>query len=161
MIRIAFLILGLAAGFLAGWILRGPDAPSRSAQRQAERLEPAETREGRPESGQRSEERGAHEGDRPATPRRAPRVETAITRQALRAVQDGEFYGFPEDLYGWDLPDPRWILGQTWLASRIHSDRFADLDVIETMYSFYEQMYGMDRSAVDDHIVPQLTGSVP
>jgi hypothetical protein len=86
MIRIAFLILGLAAGFLAGWILRGPDAPSRSAQRQAERLEPAETREGRPESGQRNEERGAHEGDRPATPRRAPRVETAITRQALRAV---------------------------------------------------------------------------
>ena len=81
--------------------------------------------------------------------------------QALRAVQDGEFYGFPEDLYGWDLPDPRWILGQTWLAAKIHPDRFADLDIIETMYDFYEQTYGMDKAAVDQHIIPAITGTIP
>jgi hypothetical protein len=33
--------------------------------------------------------------------------------QGLRAVQNGELYAFPADFYGWDVPDPRWILGVT------------------------------------------------
>ena len=81
--------------------------------------------------------------------------------QALRAVQEGELYGFPADLYGWDLPDPRWILGQTWLAAKIHPDRFPDLDIMQAAYDFFEQIYGMDQAAVDEHIVPQLKGDVP
>jgi ABC-type tungstate transport system permease subunit/ABC-type Fe3+-hydroxamate transport system substrate-binding protein len=88
-------------------------------------------------------------------------LETDPQWEALRAVQDGEFYGFPADLYGWDVPDPRWILGQTWLASKIHPDRFAVLDIVQATRDFFEQMYGMDQAAVDEQIIPELKGSIP
>jgi iron complex transport system substrate-binding protein len=81
--------------------------------------------------------------------------------QALRAVQNGELYAFPADFYGWDVPDPRWILGMTWAATKIHPERFADVDITQEVYEFYGQMYGMDQAAVDEHIVPQLKGDVP
>jgi iron complex transport system substrate-binding protein len=80
--------------------------------------------------------------------------------QALEAVQNGELYAFPADFYGWDVPDPRWILGITWCATKIHPELFADVDMAQELYEFYGQMYGMDRDAVDRHIVPQLKGDV-
>jgi iron complex transport system substrate-binding protein len=42
--------------------------------------------------------------------------------QALRAVQTNGLYGFAGDIYSWDQPDPRWILGLSWMASRLHPD---------------------------------------
>jgi len=81
--------------------------------------------------------------------------------QALRAVQDGELYGFPSDLYGWDLPDPRWILGTMWMAEKMHPDRFEDLDIKAEIYEFFDAMYGMDQAAVDAYIMPELKGSIP
>jgi len=80
--------------------------------------------------------------------------------QGLQAVQDGELYAFPADFYGWDVPDPRWVLGMTWAATKIHPDRFADVDIMEEVYDFYGQMYGMDQAAVDEIIVPQLKGDI-
>jgi len=80
--------------------------------------------------------------------------------QALRAVQEGELYAFPADFYGWDVPDPRWILGVTWMATKIHPDRFADVDILHEVYEFYGQMYGMDQAAVKEHVVPRLTGDI-
>ena len=80
--------------------------------------------------------------------------------QVLRAVQEGELYAFPGDFYGWDVPDPRWILGVTWMATKIHPDRFADVDIVHEVYEFYGQMYGMDQAAVEEHIVPRLTGDI-
>ena len=89
------------------------------------------------------------------------RLEADPQWQALRAVKEGELYGFAADLYGWDLPDPRWILGQAWLATKIHPDRFPDLDIMQEVYDFFEQMYGMDQAAVDEAIIPQLKGDIP
>jgi iron complex transport system substrate-binding protein len=81
--------------------------------------------------------------------------------QALRAVQAQEVYGFPVDgLYGWDVPDPRWILGTTWLAQKIHPDRFAEVDVRREVYEFFGQMYGMDEATIDAQIIPQLQGDI-
>lgn len=88
-------------------------------------------------------------------------LEADPTWQALRAVQDGEIYGFPSDLYGWDLPDPRWILGTLWMAEKIHPDRFADLDIEEEIYGFYDAIFRMDQAAVDESIMPELKGSIP
>lgn len=82
------------------------------------------------------------------------------TWQALQAVQNEKLYGFPLDLYGWDLPDPRWILGLTWAATKIHPDRFTDVDMMQEMYDFFSQMYGMDQAAVDEHILPVLKGDL-
>ena len=80
--------------------------------------------------------------------------------QALQAVQDEKLYAFPLDHYGWDLPDPRWILGLSWVATKIHPERFADVDMMHEMYDFFSQMYGMDRTAVEKHILPVLKGDL-
>ena len=49
----------------------------------------------------------------------------------------------------------------TWLASKIHPDRFADLDLMDEVSQFFAQMYGLDQAAVQVHILPNLKGSVP
>jgi iron complex transport system substrate-binding protein len=81
--------------------------------------------------------------------------------QALRAVQEGKLYGFAADIFSWDQPDPRWILGVTWLASKIHPDRIADLNLMDEVSRFFGQMYGLDQAAIQAHVLPNLKGSVP
>ncbi|GAB4530445.1 MAG: ABC transporter substrate-binding protein [Anaerolineae bacterium] len=78
--------------------------------------------------------------------------------QALRAVQEDRLYGFPADYYSWDQPTPRWILGLTWLASRIHPERFQDLDMAQEIRTFYREMYNLDEAAYQKYIQPKLTG---
>jgi iron complex transport system substrate-binding protein len=81
--------------------------------------------------------------------------------QALKAVRQGAIHGFPGDYYSWDQPDPRWILGLTWLAATIHPDRFADLDMSSEVRSFYRDLYGMDDAAYDNYVKPYLSGDLP
>ncbi len=78
--------------------------------------------------------------------------------QALRVVKEGQLYGFPADYYSWDQPDPRWILGLTWLASKIHPERFPDLDMEQEVRTFYREMYNLDDAAYQQYIQPNLTG---
>jgi len=80
--------------------------------------------------------------------------------QVLRAVQDGAIYGFPGDVFSWDQPDPRWILGVSWLAARIHPERLPGLDPEQEAIDFFRQMYGMDEVTVRERLLPQLTGDV-
>jgi len=75
---------------------------------------------------------------------------------ALKAVKSGRLRAYPADVYGWDSPDPRWILGLMWLASRIHPDLFQDLDMTAEIEEFYGRLYGMDRKAVADIILPAI-----
>jgi iron complex transport system substrate-binding protein len=79
---------------------------------------------------------------------------------ALRAVQEGEMCGFPADVFSWDQPDPRWILGVTWLATQIHPDQFADVKITEEAVGFFVEMYGMDEETVRAEILTRLTGDV-
>jgi iron complex transport system substrate-binding protein len=74
----------------------------------------------------------------------------------LGAVEEGELYAFPADIFGWDTPESRWILGMTWLAKRLHPERFEEVDLEATVYAFFEELYGMDKAAVDEHIMPRL-----
>jgi len=82
------------------------------------------------------------------------------TWQELRAVQNGELYAFPADLYGWDVPDPRWILGMTWAATKTHPGLFSDVDMMQEVYDFYGELYGMDKAVVDEYIVPEIKGDI-
>lgn len=75
---------------------------------------------------------------------------------ALKAVRAGELYAFPQDIFGWDSPDPRWILGLTWLAGRIHPGLFKDTDMTREVYEFYQKLYGLDRAAVERIIMPKV-----
>ena len=74
----------------------------------------------------------------------------------LRAVKNNELYAFPSDIYGWDSPEPRWILGMIWLAAKMPPHLFADIILEEEFYSFFEQMYGLDRVVFADHIMPAV-----
>ncbi|MFH1467958.1 MAG: ABC transporter substrate-binding protein [Pseudomonadota bacterium] len=38
----------------------------------------------------------------------------------LQAVQNDRLLRFPHDLYDWNSPDPRWLLGLIWLAGQLH-----------------------------------------
>jgi iron complex transport system substrate-binding protein len=74
----------------------------------------------------------------------------------LKAVKNNELYGFPQDWYGWDSPEPRWILGMKWLATRMYPDKFADMDMNAEIYQFFSFLYGMDKTAIDKSIMPKV-----
>lgn len=81
--------------------------------------------------------------------------------QALRAVQQGKLYGFAGDLYSWDQPDVRWILGLNWLAARLHPVQFPNYDAIQEVKAFYQTLYGLDETFVNEKIIPTFTGDLP
>ena len=70
--------------------------------------------------------------------------------RALRAVRTGALRVFPSDIYGWDTPDPRWLLGMTWLAKTLHPERFArSRRGARRSATSIGTLYGMDESAID------------
>jgi iron complex transport system substrate-binding protein len=81
--------------------------------------------------------------------------------QALRAMQAGRLYAFPGDLYSWDQPDTRWILGLTWLAARLHPERFPQMDIVSEAQQFYQALYGLDQTFFDQKIRPTFKGDLP
>ena len=80
---------------------------------------------------------------------------------AVRAVKKGHLYPFAFDLYSWDQPDPRWILGLTWLAGKLHPDRFPTLDMLAEAQTFYQKLYGLDEAFVNENIAPTFSGVLP
>lgn len=72
----------------------------------------------------------------------------------LKAVQEGRFHAFPSDLYGWDSPEPRWILGMIWTAITAWPGRFADIDMKTEVMNYFITLYGMDRSRVEKELFP-------
>jgi len=91
---------------------------------------------------------------------RAAQLRSDPQWQDLKAVREGRIYGFPADGFSWDQPDPRWILGQVWLAKRVHPDRFRDWDIQQEISVFFSEMYGMDATSVRHDIVPLLKGDL-
>lgn len=87
-------------------------------------------------------------------------LEASPEWQELRAMQEGQVYAFPADFRGWDLPDPRWILGTTWVAQTLHPDLFDDIDMLDEVHTFFTEMYGMTEEQVDAIIVPMLMGDL-
>ncbi len=81
--------------------------------------------------------------------------------QAIRAVKEGQIYAFPGDLYSWDQPDPRWILGLSWLAGKLHPDLYPDLDLTAEAKTFYQTLYGLDFAFFEKYIQPTFKGVLP
>ena len=81
--------------------------------------------------------------------------------QALRAMQDGKLHAFPSDLYSWDQPDTRWILGLIWLAGRLHPDHLPALDITAEAQNFYQTLYGLDSVFFEQNIYPTFKGDLP
>ena len=79
----------------------------------------------------------------------------------LSAVQNDELYAFAFDIYSWDQPDTRWILGLEWLATKMHPELFSDIDIMAEVETFYSQLYRMDSGSIQTNILPLLTGDIP
>ena len=79
----------------------------------------------------------------------------------LRSVKQDAIFGFPGDFYSWDQPDPRWALGLTWLAGKIHPESFRGLDMDSETRGFYRDLYGLDDTAYARVIKPILVGDLP
>ncbi len=74
----------------------------------------------------------------------------------IRAVKEGKVIYFPQDFYGWDVPDVRWILGLTWMAATLHPDRLKDYSIEDEVYRFYEGLYGLSRDTIKTKILPMV-----
>jgi len=79
----------------------------------------------------------------------------------LKAVAGNRLYRFPEDIFGWDTPDPRWILGMLWLAGKLHPDRFKAMDMKTEVYQFFGTLYSLEKKTVDAHIMPKVVLDEP
>jgi len=80
---------------------------------------------------------------------------------SLTAVQNGQLFAFAFDIYSWDQPDTRWILGLQWLATKIHPDLTGEIDILEEVNSFYTFLYRMDEESIARDIIPNLKGDLP
>jgi iron complex transport system substrate-binding protein len=89
------------------------------------------------------------------------RLKADPTWQQLAAVAGNEIYGFPGDFFSWDQPDPRWILGLSWLLTKAQPTLAGEIDVMAEMGTFFSEMYGMSTAAVESGIVPMLFGTLP
>jgi iron complex transport system substrate-binding protein len=79
--------------------------------------------------------------------------------QMLSAVRNGQVFGFPADFFSWDQPDPRWVLGLSWLAGKLHPESYSR-DMQAEINQFYSELYAMSPEAIDAHVQPKLTGDV-
>jgi iron complex transport system substrate-binding protein len=57
-----------------------------------------------------------------------------------------KMYAFAGDLYSWDQPSPRWVLGLIWMAKKIYPESLADVDIMAVAEDFYRVAYGLDSS---------------
>jgi iron complex transport system substrate-binding protein len=80
--------------------------------------------------------------------------------RALRAVRQGALRAFPSDIYGWDTPDPRWLLGMTWMAKTLCPESFKSLDVAGEVRSFFGTLYGMDEGVIAGDIMSRVRPDV-
>lgn len=94
-------------------------------------------------------------------------VDEVVTRlkadtqwQSLKAVKEDKVIAFATDVYSWDQPDTRWIMGMEWVASRLHPDLFKQFDITNTAKGFYKELYGMDDAAFTKDIAPLLAEEV-
>jgi iron complex transport system substrate-binding protein len=80
---------------------------------------------------------------------------------SLRAVQGGRLLAFPGDLYDWNSPDPRWILGLAWLAAALHPAQAGAFDVRAEVVDFYGALFGLAPERVEAWILPEVALGPP
>jgi iron complex transport system substrate-binding protein len=87
-------------------------------------------------------------------------LKTDTNWASLDAVKNSQILAFPLDYFSWDQPDPRWILGQVWLATKIHPTLFGTININDEFTNFYKSYYGLDDATITEHILPLLKGDL-
>ena len=81
--------------------------------------------------------------------------------QAIRAVQANQLFAFPGDFLSWDQPDTRWILGLSWLFTRVHPELSDGIDIMKEVNQFYGTLYRLDQETIQEEVIPVLNGDLP
>jgi iron complex transport system substrate-binding protein len=85
-------------------------------------------------------------------------LKTDPTWQSLDAIKNNKLFAFPMDFLSWDQPDSRWSLGELWLATKIHPDKFTSIKILDEVTAFYKTHYGLDDATITEKVLPLLTG---
>ena len=72
---------------------------------------------------------------------------------SLKATGLGQFIPFPKDHLSWDQPDPRWILGLSWLAEKLHPELKDIYDEEKTLSNFFMFYYGLPEKVINEKII--------
>lgn len=86
----------------------------------------------------------------------AQKLMASPTWAGLKVVENQQIFGYPADFASWDLIDPRWILGQQWMAAVIQPQRTTDIDLRAQVVNFYHEMYGLSDEEINNSILPLL-----
>lgn len=73
---------------------------------------------------------------------------------SLEATRLGKFLPFPKDHLSWDQPDPRWILGFSWLAEKLHPELKDIYDEENALTDFFMFYYGLQEKLINEKIIP-------
>lgn len=60
----------------------------------------------------------------------------------IEAIKNKQVYIFPSNLGGWDMPEPRSILGILWLSNMLYPEEFTDMDILKEIEEFHLNFYG-------------------
>ncbi len=81
--------------------------------------------------------------------------------QAIQAVQQDQLFAFPGDFLSWDQPDTRWILGLSWLFTKVQPELADGIDITQEINQFYEQLYRLDQETIQNEVNSVLNGDLP
>ena len=81
--------------------------------------------------------------------------------QAIQAVHEDQLFAFPGDFLSWDQPDTRWIMGLSWLFSKVQPELADGVDIMQEIDQFYEFLYRLDQETIEDEVIPILNGDLP
>jgi len=78
--------------------------------------------------------------------------------QQLKAMKQKDIHLFPKDIFGWDTPSPRWILGALWMAKVSFPDKFSsqELNMGSTIMEFFKRLYHLEEPFIRRHIIPEI-----
>ncbi len=91
----------------------------------------------------------------------AAQLKTDDKWAALKAAKADRIYGFAGDFYSWDQPDPRWVLGLSWLFTKVQPELARGVDILQEVDQFYTELYGLSADVIKDKVTPLLYGNVP
>ena len=74
----------------------------------------------------------------------------------LKSSQTENIYAFPYDYQSWDQPDPRWILGYSWLAYSLNPGVFSADELESEILTFYENFFLLEKNLIQANISPRI-----
>ena len=76
---------------------------------------------------------------------------------SLRCWRTGRVYPMPGDFCSWDLPDPRWLLGLQWMATRLlPPDAFPDFFSMEQALVDFYALLGLSPATTRAKLLPLI-----